>query len=298
MKDFNWENLRFFLAVVRCETPTGAASLLRVDHNTVRRKLAVLEKDFDAKLFSRRGGKYILTEEGELLLKAAEKIEHLTIDAQSQIAGKDFEVSGTVRIAAPDGIATFFLAPWLVGLRKMYPDLNVKLIIPRQQSKLSRREADMALTIDRPSEKKVISEKAGDVMLRLYASKAYLAEAPKIETSKDLALHDFVTGLDDFDFGPTLNNVLAELGSTFKAKIACSSIVSQLKAAAAGCGVCCFADFIAQTEPDLIRILPDELSFSREVWLAVHRDLAQLERVIAVKNYLLQQFEESRSYFG
>ena len=284
--------------MVRCETPTGAASLLHVDHNTVRRKLLLLEKDFDAKLFDRRESKYTLTEEGEILLKAAEKIEHLTIEARSQIAGKDFEVSGTVRVAATDGLATFFLAPRLADLRKKYPDLNIELIVPHKQSKLSRREADMALTIDRPSEKKVISEKMGDVMLRLYASEAYLSGAPKIETSSDLAHHSFVTGLDDFDFGPTLNNVLAEHNSAFEAKIACSSIVSQLKATAAGCGVCCFADFVAQTEPGLTRILPEELSFRREIWLAIHRDLAQLERVRAVRDYLMQQFEESRLFFG
>ena len=298
MKDFNWENLRFFLAAVRCDTPAAAASLLRVDHNTVRRRLLVLEQDFEAKLFDKREGKYTLTAEGEILLKAAEKIEYLTIEARSQIAGRDLEISGTVRIAAPDGIATFFLAPRLAGLRKLYPDLNIELIVPHQQSKLSRREADMALTIDRPSDKKVSSEKVAEVMLRLYASETYLANAPKIEKSEDLACHELVTGLGEFDFGPVLNNVLGGHNSKYEAKVACSSIVLQLKATTAGCGVCCFADFIAQTESSLVQILPEELSFRREIWLVIYRDLAGLAKVNAVRNYLVQQFDEYRSNFS
>lgn len=185
----------------------------------------------------------------------------------------------------------------LPGIRKLYPDLNIELIIPHQQSKLSRRESDMAITIGRPTEKKIIAEKLTDVTLRLYASEAYLANTPKIETSRDLASHDFITGLDDFDFGPVLNNILAELSSSYKAKIACSSIISQLKATASGGGVCCSAEFAAKMEPSLVRILPDELLFKREVWLAVHSDLASMAKITAVGNYMKQKFKESQSYF-
>ena len=297
MKGFNWDNLRFFLAIARCETPSSAASLLRVDHNTVRRKLIMLEEDFNTKLFNKNEGIYKLTEEGEILLKAAEIVEQQTIQARSQIAGKDFEMSGTVRVSAPDGIATFFLAPMLPGIRKLYPELNIELIIPHQQSKLSRRESDMAITIGRPVEKKIIAEKLTEVTLRLYASEAYLANTPKIETSRDLGSHDFITGLEDFDFGPSLNNLLAELNASYRAKISCSSIISQLKAAASGGGVCCCAAFAAKTEPSLVRILPDELLFKRDVWLAVHSDLASMAKIIAVGNHMKQKFKESHSYF-
>jgi len=293
----NWDNLRFFLAIARCETPSSAASLLGVDHNTVRRKLITLEEDFNTKLFSKIGGDYKLTEEGEILLKASELVEQQTIQARSQIVGKNFEISGTVRLSAPDGIATFFLAPMLPRIRELYPDLHIELTIPHQQSKLSRRESDMAIIIGRPVEKKIIAEKLTDVTLRLYASEAYLANTSKIETSKDLSSHDFITGLEDFDFGPALNNVLAELSSNFKAKISCSSIISQLKATASGGGVCCFAAFAAKTEPSLVRILPDELLFKRDVWLAVHSDLAKMSKITAVGNYIKQKFKESHSYF-
>ena len=297
MKDFNWESLRFFLAIVRCSTPSAAASLLHVDHNTIRRRVSLLENELDTKLFVKQSGKYTLTHEGTVLMRAAEEIERLASDASKQIAGKDFEVSGTVRLAAPDGIATFFLAPRLSGIREAFPRLNVELTVPHRQSRLSKREADIAITIGNPGGKRVISKKLVDVKLRVFASKTYLSSAPPIKTSGDLAEHSFVTGVDEFDFGPAINNVLEEMGSAFEPTIACSSIVAQLKATAAGGGLCCLANFIAKTEKNLVCILPSELHFQREIWMATHRDLASLARVQATQHFIEQSFTESQAVF-
>ena len=152
MKDFNWESLRFFLALARCSTPSAAASLLHVDHNTVRRRVAILEKELDTKLLVKRDDEYCLTPEGAVLMEAAEKIESLASLASKEIVGKDFEVTGTVRVAAPDGLATFFLAPRLPLIRENFPKLNIELSVPSRQSKLSKREADIAITVARPGD--------------------------------------------------------------------------------------------------------------------------------------------------
>ena len=298
MKDFNWESLRFFLALVRCSTPSAAGSLLHVDHNTIRRRVALLEEELDTKLLVKRSGKYCLTPEGAVLMGAAEEIERLASNASKEIAGKDFEVSGTVRLAAPDGLATFFLAPRLSRLREAFPKLNVELTIPHRQSRLSKREADIAITVERPAEKRVTATKLTDVTLRLFASKTYLASSKPIKTASDLAQHSFVSGVDEFDFGPALNNILSEMAPAFEPTIACSSIVAQLKATASGGGLCCLANFIASTENNLICILPSELNFKREIWMATHRDMVSLARVQAVQGFLEGCFSESRELFN
>ena len=298
MKDFNWESLRFFLAIVRCSTPTAAASLLHVDHNTIRRRVSLLEDELDTKLLVKRNGEYTLTPEGKILMCAAEEIERLTSNASKEIAGRDYEISGTVRLAAPDGIATYFLAPRLSAISEKFPRLNVELTVPRRQSRLSQRESDIAIMIDRPNEKRVFSKKLVHVTLRLFASKNYLSNASPITTTGDLSKHNFVTGVDEFDFGPSLNNILAEMGSAFEPTIACSSVVAQLKATASGGGLCCLANFIANTEKDLVCILPSELHFQREIWMSTHRDLMNLARVRAVQEFLEHSFAASESLFN
>ncbi len=297
MKDFNWESLRFFLALVRCSTPSAAASLLHVDHNTVRRRVAILEQELDTKLLVKRDDEYCLTREGAVLMEAAEKIESLASFASKEIAGKDFEVSGTVRVAAPDGLATFFLAPRLPLIRQTFPKLNIELSVPSRHSRLSKREADIALAITRPDDKKVVAKKLTEVTLRLFASEKYLSFAKPIQNAADLAAHNFVSGVDDFDFGPVLNNILSKLESGFEPTIACSSIIAQLKATASGGGLCCLANFIAETEDSLECILPGKINFKREIWMVTHRDLVNLGRVQAVQQFIENQFAESKALF-
>ena len=297
MKDFNWESLRFFLALARCSTPSAAASLLHVDHNTVRRRVAILEKELDTKLLVKRDDEYCLTPEGAVLMEAAEKIESLASLASKEIVGKDFEVTGTVRVAAPDGLATFFLAPRLPLIRENFPKLNIELSVPSRQSKLSKREADIAITVARPGDKKVVTKKLTEVTLRLFASDQYLSLARPIRTPADLAEHNFVSGVDEFDFGPVLNNIFSKLGAGFEPTIACSSIIAQLKATASGGGLCCLANFIADTEDALVCILPEKLNFKREIWMVTHRDLGGLGRVKAVQQFIEDQFAASKQLF-
>lgn len=297
MKDFNWDNLRFFLAMVRAGNPSAAARLLRVDHNTVRRRVTALESDLGARLFDRVDDRYALTDEGEAMLSVAESMEGHAVHAQSTIGGRDIAIGGTVRIGVPDGLGTLFIAPRLAKLRQIHPQLNVELVVTSRNFDLSRREADMAIMIGEHESKRITSTPLTEVTMRLYASSSYLARYEKIKKIADLAHHDFVSGIDDFDFGPAIDQFLSGADLGFNTTISCSSIVAQLKATAAGGGLCCFAKFIAATEPELIPVLPDQIRFSRNIILAVHTDMAQLARIKAIAEFLRREFQQQRLLF-
>jgi DNA-binding transcriptional LysR family regulator len=298
MKDFNWDNLRFFLAMVRAGNPNAAARLLRVDHNTVRRRVTALESDLGARLFDRVDDRYALTDEGEAMLSVAESMEGHAVHAQSKIGGRDIAIGGTVRIGVPDGLGTLFIAPRLARLRQIHPQLNIELVVTSRNFDLSRREADMAIMIGEHESKRITSTPLTEVTMRLYASSSYLARYEKIENIEDLAHHEFVSGIDDFDFGPAIDRFLRGVDLGFNTTISCSSIVAQLKATAAGGGLCCFAKFIAATEPELIPVLPDQIRFSRDITLAVHADMAQLARIKAIAEFLRREFKQQHLLFG
>ena len=102
------------------------------------------------------------------------------IAARAEIAGEGSEVSGTVRIGAPDGFGVAYLAPRLGELTERHPTLSVQLVpVPRSFS-LSRREADIAITVERPTEGRLVASKLVDYTLGLYASKAYLGALNKL----------------------------------------------------------------------------------------------------------------------
>ena len=294
---FNWDNLRFFLALARAGNPSAAARLLRIDHNTVRRHINALEHELDVRLFDPRPDRYALTDEGEILLQIAEDMEGAAASAQNRIASREIGIFGTVRIGVPDGLGTFFVAPRLARLRQQHPGLQIELVVTSRHFNLSRREADMALVVGRPEGKRIRVNKMTDVTMRLYGSESYLAGKPAITSIDDLADHDFVSGVDEFDFGHALNRVTQDDVPTFVARIACTSVVAQLKAVATGSGLCYFANFIAGTEPGLVRVLPEQVSFSREVWLATHSDLSELARIRTVENFLVEEFASEPQLF-
>lgn len=297
MQDFNWNDLKFFVAVARFGNPTAAARLLRVDHNTVRRRVSTIEADLNVRLFDRRDERHLLTDEGETLLRLAEAIETEIASIHSEVAGRAVSISGTVHLGVPDGLATLFVAPRLAKLRDMYPNLGLELVVTSRNFDLSKREADLAIMVDRPQSGRMTIKKLGDVTMRLHAARSYLDRTPRITTIADLARHSFVGGVNEIDFGPELNKVF-DAAASFSAHITCTSSIAQLKAAAAGAGICAFANFIAQTEPELVPVLPDKVAITREIWRGYHSDLKGLARIKAVADFLAAEFVDARDQFA
>ena len=72
---YDWNDLRYFLELSRQGKLVKAALRLQVDHTTVSRRIASLEKQLQARLFDKSPTGYQLTDAGMRLLPMAEKIE-------------------------------------------------------------------------------------------------------------------------------------------------------------------------------------------------------------------------------
>ena len=162
----NWDDVRIFLAVARSGQILGAARRLDLNHATVSRRLAALEEALRTRLFRRTTTGSELTPAGERFLGIAERMEADMITARAEIAGEGDEVSGTVRIGAPDGFGVAYLAPRLGALAAQHRELKVQLVpVPRTFS-LSRREADIAITTERPAEGRLVAGKLVEAALK------------------------------------------------------------------------------------------------------------------------------------
>ena len=294
-QEFDWNDLRFFIAVARGGSAASAGRLLRVDHNTVRRHVGRLETDLRARLFDRRGEGLTLTGEGERLFRIAERMEGMAERIDEDIAGSDTEVSGTVRLGVADGLGTMVIAPLMAALRRLHSSLTIELVLAPHAFDLDRREADLAITVDRPVRGHLVIRKLVDVVMRLYASRAYLDSTMPIRQPEDLAGHVFLSGLEGLDFGPDIN-ALIEAGS-LGPRLICSSSVAQLKAAAAGGGLCALARFMAETEPQLIPVLPDAIAIKRELWLTQHAETRHLRRCQIVARFITEAIEDKHEAF-
>src|SRR5690606_11543419 len=126
--NIDWSDFRYVLAIARRGTVSSAAKYLGVDHATVVRRISRLEPDLAAKLFDRRKTGYVLTEAGRRIAESAESIESTVIADQSAVGDSRAHLSGAVRVVAPDGFASTFLAPRLVSFADQNPDLEIQLV--------------------------------------------------------------------------------------------------------------------------------------------------------------------------
>jgi DNA-binding transcriptional LysR family regulator len=296
MSRFDWDDLRFFLAVARAGRLTVAARRLGADHATVSRRISALEGALKAKLFERRPQGYALTEHGERLLGKAESMETQALAASSEIGGADLALSGTVRIGTPDGFGTLFLAPRTSSFAAQYPDLEIQLVaVPRLLS-LSKREADVAVSLAPPKEGRIVARKLTDYRLGLYATAEYLARHPVIGAPDDLHEHEMIGYIDDLIFTPELD-YLDEVSKGLRPRLQSSSLMAQLQTTLADAGICVLPHFMAVLENRLVPILPERVSIIRSFWLIVHADLKDVARIRTTMDFVVREVKAARSLF-
>lgn len=296
MREFEWNDVRFFLAVARTGTLTAAAQRLRTDHTTVGRRIKLLEQALRAMLFERHTTGYTLTPQGKLFLGEAEAMESAAISARAAIESADLSLTGTVRIGATDGFGTFFLAPRLGTLRASYPELEVHLFAMPHVFSLSKREADLAIALRQPSEGRLYASRLTDYELGVYGSAAYLDQRAPVTAMDELPGHPFISYIDDRIYAKELDYV-PRLHKAIRPKLKISNPIAQLQATLSGYGLCVLPCFIADTVPGLVRVLPDQALLTNSFWLITHADQHNLARVRIVAEFIRAEIAAHRGSF-
>jgi DNA-binding transcriptional LysR family regulator len=291
----NWDDLRFFLAVCRTSSFAAAALRLHVTHSTVSRRITALEESLDTQLFLRTEKGCRLTPAGESLLPYAEQLETTVMNLDESVHGRDSQLSGTIRIGAPDGLGNSFLATHLGDFYKQHPQLEVELLAVPMYYSLSKREIDILVTITKPTSGNVIARKISDYRLGLFATKTYLERHDKIAKKEDLSQHDLIDYIEDFLYDENLK-FLHEFAPGQKARFRSSTVVGQMNAIVADGGVGVLPYFMAHAESTLQPVLP-QLHVERCFWLQVNPDTRQLARVRATINFIIKQIEINKEMF-
>ena len=291
----DWDRIRIFLAVAREGQILGAARQLGLNHATVGRQLTALEEDLGTQLVERQTTGCVLTPAGDVLMRSAERVESELLQAGSRISGATEALSGNVRVGAPDGLGNYFLSRTLAALAERHPQLTIQLVpLPRTFS-LSRREADIVVTLDRPKQGRMIVRKLTDYTLSVYAAADYLKRHDPIGDAADLDGHLFVTHVEDFVYSRALDYA-AELGRRMKRHYECGSVVAQMEAVRAGHGIGILHDYAAVQYPELVRIVPG-LRFTRTYWLLSHPDTHDTRRVAEVHANIVAAVKQAADRF-
>lgn len=275
---FDWEDLRHFCAFISTGSLSAAARQLGVDHATVARRIAALEAALNLKLVDRRPRAYTLTEEGRRVGQYAEQMSQSSFALEHFANAGQLQVEGEVVLAAPPALLGSIIARRLDALLQRYPQLRLKLVGSKSRASLARREADVSISLARPTEPTLVASLLGYLDYRLYAAPAYLRStgAPRY------------IGYDESQAkSPQQQWLLSQAGNP-PLVLQSNDLRIQAQAAAGGVGIACLPAFMAQ-EHGLEVAGQDQQQMSIEIWLAVHEDVRNTPRIKAVTDFLQHQ---------
>jgi len=290
---FDWNDLRFFLAIAREGSTLAAAKTLKVSQPTVQRRLAALEQGTRRKLVERHPTGYRLTEFGKLLLPCAEEVERSVAAFGRRIASGGQEIGGTLRVTCPEGMASRLLAPLIEAFRARYPELRVDLIMTDRRLDLAKGEAEVALRIHDPGDGSLVARKIAESLWGVYASRSYVQRHGSPDGWGDLEHHAVVAfggELADNHAGRWLRQAapLARIAATG------NSMLGVLGAAKSGAGLALLPMLLGGSEDDLLPVLAPVPELGTGIYLVMHADLRSTPRVRAFCDFIAEEIKRFR----
>ncbi len=281
----SWDDLRFFLSVAHQGSLAGAARALGVNHSTVFRRLNALESAAGVRLFDRLPSGYVLTEAGEDMLVSATRVADLMDDLNRRLVGRDYRLSGTIRLTTTDTLTEHFLHPHLRSFQLRYPDIVLEVVTGNAFFDLSRREADVALRPGDDPPTHLVGRNLATVAWAVYGSRDYLDERRPPRRTSDLVHHAIIGGDDSLAEVPAvrwLRQQVPESTIVYRA----STFSTQFAAARAGFGLALLPCVLADSAPELRRVLGPIKALATGLWLLTHTDLRDTARIRAFMTFM------------
>jgi DNA-binding transcriptional LysR family regulator len=290
----DWDDLRFYLAVIRHKSLVGAAKQLQVTQSTVGRRLAALEERLGVRLVHRTQEGCVPTLAGEAIRQHVERVEAEMHSVERAVSGLDARLAGIVRVASTPLLAGHVLAPCAAALYNRYPEISLELIANSTAPDLARREADVSVQLSRCEEGGMVVRRIGTLAFGLYASLAYLSRHGDPDPKAGCDGHHLVVMVDEREL-PAQAEWLAEVAGRAQVLLRTNSRETLFWAALQAGGLALLPCFRGDQEPALQRVETVPPPPSAEVWLVVHEEMRRVPRVRAVLDCVAESFHRIAS---
>ncbi|MBU2360094.1 MAG: LysR family transcriptional regulator [Alphaproteobacteria bacterium] len=291
---FDWNDLRFLLAVADGGSTLAAARTLGVNQSTVQRRLAELEARLGQRLVERLQSGYRLTDLGVAVLPQARTVAE-AIDAFGKaVQDQGRAMGGVVRVTCPEPIAFRLQKSGLLDrFHNANPGLTVAFVLSDKYVDLAKGEADVALRSGDTDDNVLVGRKIADSLWAIYASRDYVAHHGAPETIADLTRHPLI-GFEASMIRHRAVNWLNEVApeGTYAARN--TSVLGLIYAAKAGVGVAPLPMALGDAEADLIRVLGPVPELTRDWRVLAHPDNRHAAGVAAFFDFILTETEALR----
>jgi DNA-binding transcriptional LysR family regulator len=281
----DWNLLRSFIAIYETGTLTEAAIRLNTTQPSMGRHLRELEAQINETLFVRLPGKLKPNARADALFEAILPMRHSIREAEKLFANTTEMVSGVVRVAVSEAYAYHVIPAILLPLLEAHSELEIELSVSNQTDNLLRRDADIAVRFFRPVQDDLIAVKVGDTSLGIYAHVDYLKRHGE-PTELELTAGHIISGNDREAIPTTGVFHGAPPKQPVRFRFRTDFVLAREACATAGHTMSMMFVDIANTKPQLKRVLADRINLKQEVWLCAHEELRRSPRMRLVWEHL------------
>ena len=279
----NWDDLRFFIAVVDAGSVSAAARSLGVEHTTVARRIEALEASLELKLFDRFPKAWSLTSDGSHLATSAREVEQEVLSLERNASGAA-GAQGSVCVSGPPLLLSHLVIPNMRAALGRMPGIDLEFLGETRDASLTRREADIALRLQRPTEPSMTAKLLATIEFGLYGTAEYLAATPEAEWV-------FIAYNDSLAHAPQ-QQWIEEIANGRRFALRANEMNSLYHAARAGIGLAALPHYLGRRDAGLVRVEHVVCDARRKLWLVIHDDVRRSRRVRAVADELIALFPQ------
>lgn len=300
----SWEDAETFLAVAEKHSFSSAAGLLGVGQPTISRRIAALEGRLGCQLFTRGKRGTELTDAGARLLPAAEQMARWAGEFRRLAQGAEERPTGTVRIAAPPGLAVEVLAPLAAIARDRLPEIRLEVLASVDYIDLSRGGADLAIRTRETHEPELTTIHRIEFEIGLFATVEYktrlvdrLGAAGRADSTFRIEDLDWITWSFPYEEvapRPMLERAIPDFTPAF----ASDNYLVLKSALAAGMGVMVLEKHPSANPLASAQLVEIDLGFSlpsSAYYLICAKSMRWVPRVRAVTDLLIEQLRGGES---
>lgn len=275
----DWQDLAYFLALVRHGSMSAAAKVLNVDHATVSRRIASLERDLGLRLTERLPRRTTLTAHGQMIAAVAGDMNRTADRVKLQALSLAATTKTVVRVSASPAVAARLIAPEMARFTEQHPGITLSLSGVSHHAQLDKGEADIAVRLTRPEDPDLLIRRIGTMRFGLYAAPVFSAISPEHWT--------FIAYEDRLDYVTQqqwLNTLLAGRTVVFRA----SDLMAQQQAARTGLGAVVLPCFMGEADAALVSLPVVSPGPARDIWLAAYPEVRRSAAAIRVMDFLAE----------
>ncbi|WP_349370410.1 LysR family transcriptional regulator [Salinarimonas sp.] len=289
----DWDKIRIFFTVAEAGSFTRAGDDLGLSQSAVSRQISALERELRAPLFHRHARGLLLTEQGDLLFRAARDMKMRLETTRARLTETAERPSGDLKVTTTVGLGSLWLTQRLPEFFDLYPDIRVELILSNEELDLAMREADVAIRLRQPTQPDLIQRRLFTVHFHIYASTDYIKQFGEPKTLSDLDNHRLLAFGGDQPSYLLAVHWLSTAGRDVRSPRSYHCVINNISglkvAVESGAGIAVLPDYVADQNNQLVQVLRDVEMPSLDSYLVYAEEMRQVARVQVFRDFLVSK---------